>query len=110
MTLALISFAGVMLWQQNQARLAEAERSESMSRFMLDLFDSVTPDARQGEAFTVAQLLEIGSERATRVFANDPASLHQVLLKISRTQLTLHQLDAVTANLETLQSLAGGER
>lgn len=94
-------------WVNSQARLQEAERAESLNRFMLRLFDSVTPTERQGEAFSVSQLLENGTQRAQVELANEPEVMQQVLLKIVDTQIALGDLNAAQETLDLLLAEPG---
>src|SRR5690606_2229560 len=87
-----------------QAQLAEARRVEAISRFMFSLFDSVTPDQRQGEDFTVARLLDIGASRAVTELKGDVASLHEVLHRIADTQRALRRVDDAKRTLSLMEA------
>ncbi len=88
---ATVLLAGSLLmnWQESRARLQAASKAESISRFMLDLFDSVTPDSRGGDAFSVNMLLTNGMERAESELLDQPEVFHEVMHKIAQTYLAL---------------------
>lgn len=101
----LLTATGLGLaWRSQQAQLAEARRLEAISRFMLGLFDSVTPDQRQGEDFTVASLLDIGARRAVAELDDDAASLHEVLHRIADAQQALRLIEGARRTLALIEA------
>ncbi len=107
-TIALILLTGSLAisWQENRGRLQAASKADSLSRFMLNLFDSVTPDSRAGEAFSVNMLLAAGMDRAERELLDEPEVFHQVMHKIAQTYLSLGDKTGVMEAAETIAQYA----
>ena len=78
---AILSGAGVALWQAHAARLA-TQRAESVNGFLENLFKSIDPENARGRTVTAKELVDNAAARLGGELAAQPAAaarLHNVL-------------------------------
>jgi serine/threonine-protein kinase len=96
--------------QRNQIAL-EAQKSQAITAFVVDLFNEASPDRVQGRDMTVRQLVDAGAERITDD-PDTPAELQAALrntIAAVYTELGSHEraLDLIRDNIRELRNRLG---
>jgi eukaryotic-like serine/threonine-protein kinase len=108
--IALVAFAGVMTWERNQARQAEAraraeaETAQQVSDFLVGLFQHADPFVAQGDTLTARDLLDQGADRITRDLAGQPKIQAALMATMSQAYTGLQVPDRAVSLAQ--QSLA----
>lgn len=74
---ALVSGAGVALWEAHAARL-EARRAESVKKFLVGVFSQSDPEHARGKNITAGEILERGSARLDKELRDEPEVLGEL--------------------------------
>lgn len=96
----LMAIVGVsaVLWQANAARI-EAEKAQTLSTFMVDLFAGGDLFSGQGPDTSIASLMESGAQRARVELEGAPEARAEVLRVIGLAQTEFGQYDEAGENL-----------
>lgn len=90
--------------------LAQVERSDRVSQFMVNLFDRTNPMVAQGEAIDPKALLDLGLQEIESELADEPQLQTQLYQTIGRAYLKLGKYpNAKTAIEKALAQLDGTE-
>ncbi|MEZ5318095.1 MAG: tetratricopeptide repeat protein [Vicinamibacterales bacterium] len=109
---ALVAFAGVMTWERNKARQAEAraqaeaETARQVSDFLVGLFQQSDPFYAQGETLSARDLLDHGADRITRDLADQPEVQAALMATMSQAYTGLRVSDRAISLAEQSLSLA----
>jgi len=112
--IALITGAGVAMWQAHeaadQARRAEQQalRADQVKRFVLSIFENADFDSGASTATTAVDLLKRAEERIDKELGNDPAMAVELLTSVGYSLIGLGQPEAADAVL--VRAIALGER
>jgi len=86
--IAIVSGAGVALWQAHTARLA-TQRAESVNGFLENLFKSIDPENARGRTVTAKELVDNAAARLGGELAAQPAAAAQLRSVLGATYLAL---------------------
>lgn len=108
LVLASVAAGVYATWRQSErvrasAELArtQAQRAESVRRFLLDLFRGAAPNQALGRDITALELLQRGEQQlAAEGLRDQPALRAELLLTVAGIQRELGQYDRATALLE----------
>jgi eukaryotic-like serine/threonine-protein kinase len=102
-SLLLLSLASTFIWQLVQARQRsqqQAVRAESVSNFLLQVFNAASPYVAKGQTPTVNDVLQAGVERLDKDLAQAPEIRGDLYMVIGRVHVTLNQLAEARPLLE----------
>lgn len=88
------------LAEQRDRALAEAAKSEQVTRFLIELFQVNDPSESRGDTLTANQVLERGAARAGRELASQPLLQANLLAAIGEVYSSLGQLQRAAPALE----------
>ncbi|MBE7493480.1 MAG: serine/threonine protein kinase [Verrucomicrobiaceae bacterium] len=80
--LALVTGAGLALWQAHEARLAQA-RAESTALFLNGLLDEIAAEVRNGRNPEALRLALVSSQHRVESLANDPVLQIQLMTRVA---------------------------
>jgi serine/threonine protein kinase len=75
--IALVTGAGVALWEAHAARL-EARRAESVKKFLVGVFSQSDPEHARGKNITAGEILERGAARLDNELRDEPEVLGEL--------------------------------
>ena len=77
--------------RSGQLATQEATKAKAVSQFLVTLFEAADPEHTRGEKLLVRDVLDAGSEKLSREFAGDPATLGELQGVLGRTYGSLSQ-------------------
>ena len=86
--IAVLTGAGVALWQAHTARLA-TQRAEAVNGFLENLFKSIDPENARGRTVTARELVDNAAARLGGELAAQPAAAAQLRNVLGATYLAL---------------------
>jgi hypothetical protein len=69
----------------------EATKAKAVSQFLVTLFESADPERTRGDKLLVRDVLDAGTQKLSREFANDPVTLAELQGVLGRTYGSLSQ-------------------
>ncbi len=99
----LIAAISMFVWQLVHARQRaeqQAIRAESVSNFLVQVFNAASPFVAKGQTPTVNDVLQAGVERLDKDLAQAPEIRGDLYMVIGRVHVTLSQLDQARPLLE----------
>ena len=89
------------LRQEKQKAVQAQIEAETVSDFLVGLFETSEPDAARGRDITAREILDVGATRVRTDLTDRPLQQSRLMLSIGRAYRQLGQYDAAAAQLES---------